>query len=190
VHVQTGGPFAPGTGRAGFPALLLDRGLISRSDLATAQQQADREQIELSEALVALGLVPEVTCYALLAEATGLELVDLSAGSSELAVRLVPERLARRYTVVPLSVDNRTLTYATSSPFDPEVERDLSFASGRRMQPTVARRSVLLEALERCYPKLRDLDVLAARLSGERPIVETEGAAGLDPTVSTVIDSL
>jgi type II secretory ATPase GspE/PulE/Tfp pilus assembly ATPase PilB-like protein/CheY-like chemotaxis protein len=188
VNVQPLGVIAPGLGRAGFPALLLDRGLISRSDLSKAELQADRDHIELSEALVALGLVTETTCYALLAEATGLKLVDLTAASSELALRLVPERLARRYTVVPLSVDNRTLTYATSSPFDPEVERDLAFASGRRMQPAVAQRSVLLQALERCYPKLRDLDVLAARLSGERPVVEAEGGAGLDPTVSTVID--
>src|SRR5438477_3387499 len=134
-------------------------------------------------------MVNEATCYSLLAEAAGLTLVDLAdQTSSELAVRLVPERLARRHTVVPLSVDNRTLTYATSSPFNPEVERDLAFASGRRMQPAVAQRSVLLEALERCYPKLRDLDILAARLSGERPMVEAEGGAGLDPTVSTVID--
>ena len=190
MHLQTIGPTASGVGRAGFPALLLERNLINRTSLLTAEQHAEREHVELAEALVTLGLVTEATCYSLLAEAAGLTLVDLSGSeSSELAVRLVPERLARRYTVVPLSVDNRTLTYATSSPFDPEVERDLGFASGRRMQPAVAQRSVLLEALERCYPKLRDLDVLAARLSGERPMVESaDSPAGLDPTVSTVID--
>src|SRR6185295_1946985 len=118
----------------------------------------------LAEAFVALGLVSEGDCYAALAKAAGLTLVDLAGvSSSELAVRLVPERLARRHVVVPLSVDNKTLTYVTARPFDPETERDLSFASGRRMQPTVAPRSVVLEALERCYPKLRDLDILAAR---------------------------
>ena len=180
-----------GVGRAAFPALLLERSLISRSDLSTAQQHAEREHIELAEALVALGLVAEATCYSLLAEAAGLTLVDLAgSASSELAVRLVPERLARRHIVVPLSVDNRTLTYATSRPFDPEVERDLSFASGRRMQPSVARRSVLLEALERCYPKLRDLDVLAARLSGETAHRSRPRKRAVDPTpaTSTVID--
>jgi type IV pilus assembly protein PilB len=190
VHVHNLVGAASGAGRAGFSALLLERSLISRSELLTAEQHAQRQQIELPEALVGLGMVSEVSCYSLLAEASGLVLVDLAgSASSELAVRLVPERLARRYTVVPLSVDNRTLTYATSRPFDPEVERDLGFASGRRMQPAVAQRSVLLEALERCYPKLRDLDILAARLSGERPMVEdAEAPAGLNPTVSTVID--
>src|SRR5439155_20034741 len=174
VELETRVGIAPTVGRAGFSALLLERGLISRSDLVVAQQHEQREHIDLSEALVMLGLVPEKACYEILAEASGLELVDLTGRpSSELAVRLVPERLARRHVVVPLTVDNRTLTYATCRPFDPETERDLSFASGRRMRPAIARKSGVLEALERCYPKLRELDVLAARLTGERPLVET-----------------
>jgi type IV pilus assembly protein PilB len=177
-------------GRAGFPALLMERHLISRNDLAVAQQHAQRERVGLAEAFVALGLVPEVECYAALAEAAGLNLMDpATSASSELAVRLVPERLARRHVVVPLTVDNRTLTYATCRPFDPEIERDLSFASGRRMQALIAPRSGVLEALERCYPKLRELEVLAARLSGERPVVETQDArADLAPTASTAIE--
>jgi type IV pilus assembly protein PilB len=167
----------------------MERHLLSRNDLAVAQQHALSHQIGLAEAFVARGLVPETECYAVLAEAAGLDLVDpANTASSELAVRLVPERLARRHVVVPLSVDNRTLTYATCRPFDPEIERDLAFASGRRMHPIIAARSGVLAALERCYPKLRELDVLAARLSGERPLVETEDVRDLAPTASTAIE--
>ena len=182
-------PHLPGGGHAGFSALLIERGLISRNDLAVAQQYAQREKVELADAFVSLGLVNEGDCYAALADAAGLTLVDAVAmATSELAIRLVPERLARRHVVVPLSVDNRTLTYATCKPFDPEIERDLSFASGRRLCASVAPRSGMLEALERCYPKLRELDVLAARLRGERPIVDGPDAVHAAPNVSTVID--
>jgi type II secretory ATPase GspE/PulE/Tfp pilus assembly ATPase PilB-like protein/ActR/RegA family two-component response regulator len=180
----------PGVGRAGFPALLIDRGFISRADLAMAQQYAGRERVELADAFISLSLISERDCYATLAEAAGLDLVNASEmATSELAIRLVPERLARRHAVVPLRVDNRTLTYATCQPFDPEIDRDLSFASGRRLSATVASRSGVLKALERCYPKLRELDVLAARLSGERSVVEgpvTPSSA--PPSASTVID--
>ena len=90
-------------GRAAFPALLMDRGLITKSDLAAAQQHAQREGIELADAFVALTLVDEHACYAALADAAGMELVDaVDMATSELAVRLVPERLARRHVVVPL----------------------------------------------------------------------------------------
>jgi type IV pilus assembly protein PilB len=178
----------PGVGRAAFPALLMERGLISRSDLQQAQQHAEQQSVELADAFIALGLVPEDVSYTTLAEAAGLPLIDpVQLATSELAIRLVPERLARRHQVVPLTVDNRILTYATCRPFDPEVERDLSFASGRRTKPVVSTRTQLSEALERCYPKQRDLDMLAARLSGERPIQRQEPERAEAPSVSTVI---
>ena len=43
-----------------------------------------------------------------------------------------PMKLARRHLVVPLLVDNRTLTYAPAARFSAEAETDLGFASGRR----------------------------------------------------------
>ena len=74
-------------GLAGFPALLTDAALISRSDLSLAEQHAAHEQMSLADAVVALGLVREEDSYAKLAEAGGFEVADLQrAVSSELAV--------------------------------------------------------------------------------------------------------
>jgi type IV pilus assembly protein PilB len=110
---------------AGFADILLDRALITRENLTAAEQHAAREAIPLAEALVELGLVAEADSYAAFARAGGLSLVDLYAlEPSELAIRLVPERLARQYEIVPVSVDNRTLIYATFKPFDAYAERD------------------------------------------------------------------
>jgi hypothetical protein len=44
-------------GRTGLPALLIDWGLVSPNDLSAAERHAEREQIELTEALITLGLV-------------------------------------------------------------------------------------------------------------------------------------
>jgi len=179
-----------GVGLNGFPALLVDHGLVSRNDLLIARQHADREQMQLADAVVALGLVVERDSYKELASAAGLEYVNLKdAEMSELAVRLVPERLARRYQVVPLRVDNRVLTCATSRPFDSEAERDLGFACGRRMAMVVATPSDIVEALDGRYPKLGELDRLAARLSSERPSVEhTDESSEISPGASTIVD--
>ena len=176
-------------GIAGFPALLIDASLINRSDLSLAEQHASREQMPLADAVVALGLVQEEDSYAKLAVAGAFEVADLEhAVSSELAVRLVPERIARRYFVVPLQVDNRTLTYATSQPFNAEAERDVAFACGRRTHIVVATRSAVLEALDRCYPKLRELDVLANRLRSEKAVVENLDQGDGTKSESVVID--
>ncbi len=187
---RSGHPSPRSRGSAGLPELLLERGVISRNDLLIAEREAERQAIPVAEAIVALGLAAEPATYEALAVAAGGGLLDLAAtASSELAIRLVPERLARQLLIVPLSVDNRTLTYATCRPFNPDAERDLAFASGRRTQAMVATRTAVLERLDICYPRLRELDVLADRLRSERPTVEAldvfDGAATSE---SAVID--
>ncbi|MFI5177563.1 MAG: ATPase, T2SS/T4P/T4SS family [Vicinamibacterales bacterium] len=177
-------------GRTGYPALLIESRLISRNDLAVAEQHSARERTELADTLVALGLVAEREAYDTLAHAAGLDFIELAeAAPSELAIRLVPERLARRHFVIPLRVDNRVMTYATARPFDDEAERDLAFASGRRMARVVAKRSEIVEVLDRCYPKLHDLEVLAERIKSELPRVEdTDIGLSATPAASGVID--
>jgi type IV pilus assembly protein PilB len=180
-------------GIAGFPALLVEQSLINRADLHLAEQHAAREHMALADAVAVLGLVSEADSYTTLARAGGFEVVDLEqAKPGELAVRLVPERIARRYMVVALSVDNRTLTYATSQPFDAEAERDVAFACGRRTRTVVATRTSVLDALDRCYPKLRELDVLAERLRSEHSLVESsdQGEHASDSVVINLCNHL
>jgi type IV pilus assembly protein PilB len=174
--------------KAGFPAFLLERPLLSRAKLAVAEQHAEREGVELAEAIIALGMAAEADVYAVLARSAGLDFVALrEATPSELALRLVPERIARRHGIVPLRVDNRNLTYATCRPFDADADQDIAFASGRGTARVVASRRDLLEALERAYPKLRELDVLAEKIRAERPIVEQTDAGEPQTSPSAVI---
>jgi type II secretory ATPase GspE/PulE/Tfp pilus assembly ATPase PilB-like protein/ActR/RegA family two-component response regulator len=176
-------------GAAGYAALLVKHGLVSQQDLSAAEQQAERDQTPLAEVVSSSGLAPEEPVFDLLAEAAGLGRVDLSeVTSSELAIRLVPEKLARRLMAVPLHVDNRVLTYATCRPFTLDADRDLGFASGRRTRAVIASLSQLRHALDAAYPKMRELDVLAARLSTERPKVALEEKPAAAATESTVID--
>jgi type IV pilus assembly protein PilB len=108
---------------------------------------------------------------------------------SELAVRLVPERLARRYLVIPIQVDNRTITYATFQPFDAEAERDLGFASGRRAIGVRATQPSVVAALDRLYPKLQELERIADRLRSDEMLVEVADLGAADaPNASPLID--
>jgi type IV pilus assembly protein PilB len=170
--------------------LLLDGQTVTHGDLVHARQHAEQRQTDLAEALVALGLITEEDGYAALARAAGLPLVSLdSMEPSELALRLIPERLARRHQVVPIQVDNRVLTYATFRPFDVEAERDLAFASGRRATAAVAPRSAVLSTLDRWYPKLRELERLADRLHSDDVTIGSNDLGSVDASSgSPVID--
>ena len=150
---------------ARFGETLVARELLNRQNLAIAVEHCERLRVPLVEAVVDLGFVSENDSYSALAIFTGLPLVDLSdLTPSNLALRLVPERVARRHLLLPLNEDNRLLTYAIGRPFNDEAERDVAFASGRNPQAVVARRSDLVTALDKHYQHLGEIDLLLARV--------------------------
>ena len=63
----------------------------------------------------------------------------------------VPERLARRFRVLPLSLSDSTLEIATANPFDLDCERTLAFASGRTVRMSLASPMKIAERLEEVY---------------------------------------
>jgi type IV pilus assembly protein PilB len=178
-----------GAGEAHFGKLLLSHSTLSLHSLSVAIDHAEQQQVPLADAIVTLGFATEDETYTALAEATGMTLIDLSATPpGPLALRLVPERVARRHVLMPISEDNRSLTYAISRPFDNEAERDVGFASGRKPVAMLARRSELLSALDRWYPKMGEIDLLLGRVRSGFEIQLIEGADALAQTGSPIID--
>ncbi|HEY0285211.1 MAG TPA: GspE/PulE family protein, partial [Vicinamibacterales bacterium] len=169
--------------------LLLARSLLNRHNLAVAVEHGERQHVPLVEAVVDLGFVTENDSYTALANCTGLRLVDGSELTpSNLALRLVPERVARRHMLLPLTEDNRFLTYAISTPYDDDAERDVAFASGRNAQAVVARRSDLVTALDKYYFNLTDLDLLLARVRSASAVEMIDVKDSSSVTTSPVID--
>lgn len=178
-----------GAGEAHFGKLLLSHSTLSLHSLSVAIDHAEQQQVPLADAIVTLGFASEDDSYTALAEATGMTLIDLSETTPRpLALRLVPERVARRHVLMPLTEDNRTLTYAVSRPFDNEAERDVGFASGRNPKAMLAKRSQLLSALDRWYPKMGEIDLLLGRVRSGFAIEMVEGADALAQTGSPIID--
>ena len=137
-------------------SLLTGASLINRSDLLAEQHAV--KQMPLHD-VVALGLVRGGRLR--IAEAGGFEVADLErAVSSELAVRLVLERIARRHFGAAHGRQRR-LTYATSQPFNAQAQRDVACAcedgresSPRRDRPTQHARPLLRSCASStsCHP--------------------------------------
>ncbi|HEX6057956.1 MAG TPA: GspE/PulE family protein, partial [Gemmatimonadaceae bacterium] len=75
---------------------------------------------------------------------------DLEAADPR-AAALVPERWARRFGVLPLRADAAVLDVAGSAPHDPECERALAFATGRRVRLFMAAPARIAERLTSTY---------------------------------------
>jgi type II secretory ATPase GspE/PulE/Tfp pilus assembly ATPase PilB-like protein len=61
-------------------------------------------------------------------------------------LKLLPEKLARRYGVMPLREDDRHLVVATSDPTNVTAEDDIAFASGRRPSLQIASPAAIADA--------------------------------------------
>jgi type II secretory ATPase GspE/PulE/Tfp pilus assembly ATPase PilB-like protein/CheY-like chemotaxis protein len=94
-----------------------------------------------------------------------LGVADLSAIEPK-ALRLLPEKLARRYHVVPLRETDRHITVATANPDDLDVEQAVSFAAGRSVIFEIAPPAAIAEALDATYAKPEDVNTVLDRVVG------------------------
>ncbi|HEY0972050.1 MAG TPA: ATPase, T2SS/T4P/T4SS family [Gemmatimonadales bacterium] len=111
-----------------------------------------REEADESywEAAVALKLVTDQALLEAVAARFRMKVADLDASSPQ-ARDMVPESLARRYRVVPVSVTDHVLDVATSDPTDMDCERAIGFASGRKVRFLLAAPADIAVRIEALY---------------------------------------
>ncbi len=107
-----------------------------------------------------------------------VKVADLSAGEPK-ALKLLPEKLARRYGVFPLRETDRAITVATADPSDLAVEQAVSFAAGRAVTFEVAPPAAIQDMLNSSYAAPADS-------SGFAGLVGAHDAAELADAVRVV----
>ena len=105
--------------------------------------------------------MPERALAAAIAPALRVAIADFERAESK-AARLVPEKVARKHGVFALRESDRELTVASSDPQDYEAERDLGFASGRRIAFELAPPAAIAEHLTGGYSADRIVENLLA----------------------------
>ncbi|MBI1174932.1 MAG: secretion system protein E [Sideroxydans sp.] len=99
--------------------LLVEKGVISDDQLRIAIQEQNKSHQPLGRLLVGLGFLSEATIRDVLSENLGQESVDLATVILDpAAIKLIPKDIARRYQLVPLSVNaaSKQLTLAVADP--------------------------------------------------------------------------
>ncbi len=99
--------------------LLIAKGVISEDQLRIATQEQSKSPQPLGRLLVRMGFLSEATIRDVLSENLGQESVDLAnVIVDSAAITMIPKEVARRYLLVPLSVDlsNKNLTLAIADP--------------------------------------------------------------------------
>ena len=172
--------------------------------LATLEELLTVEQLEelraqpverLWDEVIRRNLVPDDALVKAVATRFRMKIGDVNTVSQQ-AKELVPEALARKFRVLPLSISDSVLDIATSDPLDLDCERSLAFALGRTIRMSIAGPKRIMDRIEEVYrpenvfekilenvqgsydvENIKDnadegeLDLGAAR-AGERPVIQ------------------
>ncbi|VAW82849.1 Type II secretion system protein E [hydrothermal vent metagenome] len=101
--------------------LLIDKGVLTQDQLSIALTEQKKSSSPLGKIIVALGFVTEAVVRDALGEALGQESIDLGKVIVDSEVlQLIGKDVARRYHILPLSMDRNkhTLTIAMSDIFN------------------------------------------------------------------------
>ena len=135
--------------RAGIPGAKTAK-ITANTPLATAWDLLAREL-----------RMPEGSLAAAVAPVLRVAIADFERAEPK-AARLVPEKVARKHGVIALRESDRELTVASSDPQDYEAERDLGFASGRRIVFELAAPTTISDQLTGSYSADRIVENLLA----------------------------
>ena len=166
--------------RSPFPLESQDR---HRSRVVPAPQKHRRTRRHLGRVLVEMGYatadaVLEALSAQLSVPSTRVNAYTVNPG----AVKMLPEKVARKHMVFPLLRVGTTLVVAIASPKDLHALDDLRFASGCGIQTMVALKVEILAALDRYYGNQwvpndqEDAGVVVIDLPGPQPDLHDEVA--------------
>jgi MSHA biogenesis protein MshE len=148
--------------------LLLAEKLINEAQLEAALQEQKRSGRKLGRVLTDLGLVQEQQLHDLLSKHLQIPFVDLRQMTPDpVAVRLLPEALARRFRALVLQSDARGLTVAMADPTDLIAYDELSSRLKQTLRIVLVREADLLRLLDTVYRRADQIASIALEVHDE-----------------------
>ncbi len=132
--------------------LLKEKGYITEAQLKVALNEAKNKGKKLGEMLIELGYIDEKTVTDVLAEQLGIKKTTINDIKFEKPLKdVLPEKLARRFKIVPVDTEGDELTIATNDPTDIFALDEISRVTHKEVVPTVMSKDDLFSALEKIY---------------------------------------
>jgi len=193
---SSGEPPAPGpltARRSALGNLMIERGLVSETELdeALAEQRSTGRRI--GETLVARGVLSSVDLAMVLADHLGVPFVDLRSKSTDLVLAsLIPEHVARRYQALPVARWGDQLVVAMANPNDVFAVDDLRVLTGHPVIAALADAQHLQETIDRAFQHARVESTLGDATTHAAPVVETRPVDDLvdDGPIVRLVDAL
>ena len=156
-------------------------GLLPRETLDQLKSLAPESYWEAS---VRRAYISDDEILTALASRFRMKIANLAIVSQQ-ARELVPEQLARKYKVLPLSISDSILDIATADPHDLDCERTLAFATGRTVRMSLASPMRISERIEELYRPENAVEKILEGVTGKYDIQSVaEGEDDADLNIS------
>jgi hypothetical protein len=132
--------------------LLIERGIISQSQLEEGLNLQKEKGGLIGEILVALGFVKEEDIAQALTAQYGFPYLPLANYEIDPEIiNIVPMRVAKQYILLPIDKIANNLTIAMSNPLNEQAIEDIELLTGCNVQTFVSASSDIKAAIERYY---------------------------------------
>ena len=138
--------------RGDFTDILVQKKVIGPDQITEAKNLQQQTGAKLQDAIVKLGYATVEEVMAAVAEFHNMPFINLTDMTIPASVvELVPESVARENIVLPMSQENGTLKIIMSDPTDFDTMQKLQFILNKDIQPVLAPREQIVEAINRHY---------------------------------------
>jgi type IV pilus assembly protein PilB len=155
--------------------ILVRENLISPQHLREALDYQREHGGRLGYNLVKLGLVSDDMITAVLSRQYGIPSVNLDLFQiDEHVLQLIPQEVAQKYSVLPLSRVGASLTLAMVDPTNVFAMDDIKFMTGLNVEPVVVAEASIQQAIAKYYGTSREIELAA--IGVEDVVFEPAGA--------------
>ncbi|MBH5318234.1 Flp pilus assembly complex ATPase component TadA [Paenibacillus sp. GSMTC-2017] len=166
--------------------LLLESGVITEEQLKLALEKQRNTKMRLGDTLITMEFITQQQFIEALEFQLGIPHVQLYRYKIDpKIVALISQKLADQHCVIPLRIEGNKLVLAMADPLDYFAIDEIRIATGLRIEPVIASKNELVNAINRYYGlqdtieqitqnlQLRDLDEDTAIKDEDSPVVKT-----------------
>ena len=132
--------------------VLVQAGAITEEQLIQSLNEQKQNNVPLGKALVEMGFISEEKLLNSLADQLKIPYVDIQGVKfSQEAIRKVPETIARKHRIIPISIENGSLKLAMADPLNIFAIDEVTIQSGMDVVPVLAAESDIERAIQEEY---------------------------------------
>ncbi len=155
--------------------ILVEKGIITLEQLQLALKRQQEKGGKLGRLLVRMGFVSEEEISQAISEQINIPHISLKPADIEsAAINFIPEDIARKYSLIPISVEGSQLVVAMDDPLNSMALDVLKFTSGMQVVPVLAAHSRIAESIESLYTRKKMTEEAILRYADDGLVIQEE----------------